>query len=350
MINKVIAELLYENECVVVPELGAFICKDSPSALDFVSHRLTPPCREIAFNGHLLSDDGLLIGYLSERKGISSEEAAALVHDFVMIKLAVLDVEGRVRFDGVGELIRVNHEDYSFVPESGVNFNPDAFGLPSFSVQPVFRSEIYRQVSEKIESEQKQKDTVLSIEEKENNNVPFKVTRHNYKWLKAAAYSSVAALAMVLLGWGANKNGSDLASWNPLFYSSPNEFVVNCLANNNYSTVTASVATLNPKSPSLIAAGNAVDYIAPRNIEALKPADTNVYYIIGGSVTNSSDADRLLKKLKRQGFDNAVVLPINNKGNIRVAYDAVMGKDAAVAKMEMIKKDFNNAAWLLRKK
>ena len=350
MINKVIAELLYENECVVVPELGAFICKDSPSALDFVSHRLTPPCREIAFNGHLLSDDGLLIGYLSESKGISSEEAAALVHDFVMIKLAVLDVEGRVRFDGVGELIRVNHEDYSFVPEPGVNFNPDAFGLPSFSVQPVFRSEIYRQVSEKIESEQKQKDTVLSIEEKENNNVPFKVTRHNYKWLKAAAYSSVAAFAMVLLGWGANKNGSDLASWNPLFYSSPNEFVVSCLANNNYSTVTASVATLNPKSPSLIAAGNAVDYIAPRNIEALKPADTNVYYIIGGSVTNSSDADRLLKKLKRQGFDNAVVLPINNKGNIRVAYDAVMGKDAAVAKMEMIKKDFNNAAWLLRKK
>ena len=350
MINKVIAELLYENECVVVPELGAFICKDSPSVLDFVSHRLTPPCREIAFNGHLLSDDGLLIGYLSERKGISFEEAAAMVHDFVMIKLAVLDVEGRVRFDGVGELIRVNHEDYSFVPEPGMNFNPDAFGLPSFSVQPVFRSEFYHQLSEKIEAEQRQKDTVLSIEEKENNTVPFKVTRHNYRWLKAAAYSSVAALAMVLLGWGANKNGSGLASWNPLFYSSPNEFVVSCLANNNYSTVTASVATLNPKAPSLIAADNAVEYIAPRNDEALKPADTNVYYIIGGSVTNSSDADRLLKKLKRQGFDNAVVLPINKKGNIRVAYDAVMGKDAAVAKMEMIKRDFNNAAWLLRKK
>ena len=67
-------------------------------------------------------------------------------------------------------------------------------------------------------------------------------------------------------------------------------------------------------------------------------------------MTNSSDADRLLKKLKRQGFDNAVVLPINKKGNSRVAYDAVMGKDAAVAKMEMIKRDFNNAAWLLRKK
>ncbi|MGN0032995.1 MAG: SPOR domain-containing protein [Candidatus Limimorpha sp.] len=350
MINKVLAELLSENECVVVPELGAFISKDCPASLDYISHRLTPPSREIAFNSHLLADDGLVIGYLSERLNVSYKEAAAMVHDFVMMKLAVLDVEGSVRLDGVGELIRISHEDYSFVPEAGANFHPDAFGLAAFSAQPVFRSEIYHQLSEKISAEQQQKNTVLTVQEEKSDEDPFKVTRHNYKWFKAAAYSSVAALAMVLVGWGANKNGADLASWNPLFYSSPNEFVVRFLTNNDYTTTTASVATLNPKSPTLIIDNHDVERLMPLNPESLKPVDTNVYYIIGGSVNNDSDAERLLGKLRKQGFDNAVILPVNKKGNIRVAYDAVMGKEAAIRKMEIIKRDYNNAAWLLRKK
>ena len=58
---------------------------------------------------------------------------------------------------------------------------------------------------------------------------------------------------------------------------------------------------------------------------------------------------RCAKTFQQQGFE-AVVLPINSKGNVRVAYELVMGKDAALKRLEIIKKDYNEAAWLLRKK
>ena len=112
MITKYLSELLLDHECVIVPGLGAFITKETPASLDYVTHRLTPPSKEVAFNGQLVTDDGLLIEYMAKRMGITTTKVAEMVHEFAMHSLAVLEVSGALRLDGMGVLTKVSDRNY----------------------------------------------------------------------------------------------------------------------------------------------------------------------------------------------------------------------------------------------
>ena len=341
MIIKAISELLFDHECVIIPEFGAFISKETPATLDYVNHVLTPPSKEVAFNGQLLTDDGLLIGYLAKKQGVSMTEAAKMVHDFSMRSLAVIEASGVMRLDGLGVLSRVTDRDYVFQLDENMNLLGDAFGLTTFKAQPIYRRETYKQIAEQIATEQKK------VEQ------PHHVNRYNYKWFRAAAYSMMIAMVLVLLGWGADKSDSKFASWNPLFYSSPNEFVVKHLS---AKTDAANIEFFAPLELNLPLFKTEVNYLQPRDFELVKPVvkvapvDPNSYYIIGASIKSEAAAQKCVKNFKKLGFEDAGALPMNDQGNVRVAYELVNGKDAALKRLEIIKKEYNEAAWLLRKK
>ena len=180
---------------------------------------------------------------------------------------------------------------------------------------------------------------------------PHHVNRSNYKWFRAAAYSMLIATVLVLLGWGADKSGFNLASWNPFFYSSPNEFIAMRLNSKLEAREIPTVEAFPALEVTVPICGvKTVDYIQPVDPELLKPVDERTYYIIGASLKSEKDAQKYMKRFQKLGFDEATVLPMNDKGNVRVAYEWVMGKDAAVKRLEIIKKEYNEAAWLLRKK
>ena len=350
MIAKYISELLYDHNCVIVPELGAFIANESPATVDYVNHCLTPPSKEVAFNGQLITDDGLLIGYLAKRQGISMTEAAKMVHDFAMQSLAVIEASGILRLDGMGVLSRVTDKDYVFQLDENLNLFGDAFGLTTLKVQPIYRKDTYQQIANQIATEQKAKNTVMTVQE-EQADQPHHVNRHNYKWFRAAAYSMMIATALVLIGWGTNISDSKLASWIPIFYSSPNEFIANQLNNEMEMREIPTVEPFDALEVSVpIFELEDVDYIEPLDEELLQPVDLKSYYIIGASLSNANEAKNYVKRFKDQGFAEAVALPVNSNGHIRVAYEVVMGKDAAIKRMEVIRRDFNKDAWMLRKK
>ncbi len=350
MIVKYISELLFDHECVIVPEFGAFITKETPAMLDYVNQRMTPPSKEVAFNGQLVADDGVLIGYIAEREGITTTESAKMVHDFAMRSLAVLEASGALRLDGLGVLTRVSGREYIIEFEDDVNLLGDAFGLTTLKVQPIYRRETYHKIEEQIASGQHEKNTAMTVLDEEEQK-PHHVNRYNYKWFRAAAYSMLVAFVLVLLGWGADKNGSDLASWNPFFYSSPNEFIAKHL-NKRINTVEAYDLERFPMMDYNLPvySQHESEYLQPVDNELLKPVDDKVYYIIGASVKNDSDACRCVRLFQKKGFEYAAALPVNAQGNIRVAYEQVMGKEAALKRLEIIKIEHNEAAWLLRKK
>lgn len=353
MIIKYLTELLLDHECVIVPEFGAFISKETPATLDYVNHVLTPPSKEIAFNGQLVGDDGLLIGYIAEHQGITTTEAAKMVHDFTMRNLAVLEASGVCRLDGMGVLTRVTDRNYIIQLDSDMNLLGDAFGLTTIKANPIYRKETYHHIAEKIATEQKVKNTLMSINEEEKAARPHHVNRYNYKWFRAAAYSMTVAFVLVLLGWGAGKNDSKFASWNPFFYSSPNEFIAKHLNGANEAREIANVTVLPLFEVKVPIVKTEVNGLRPHAIEPVKPVEVkneNSYYIIGASMRSESDAQRCVKKFQKAGFADAVALPMNDKGNVRVAYEIVLGKDAALKRLEIIKKEYNEAAWLLRKK
>lgn len=67
-LSKHITELLKFNECVIIPELGAFISNYRPARFDATGNKLLPPSKEVVFNTKITRNDGLLISYLAEKE------------------------------------------------------------------------------------------------------------------------------------------------------------------------------------------------------------------------------------------------------------------------------------------
>jgi len=70
-----ISELLYENDCVIIPGFGGFVGNYSSAKIHPVNHTFYPPSKNILFNSKLTSDDGLLLHSVSIGENISYAEA-----------------------------------------------------------------------------------------------------------------------------------------------------------------------------------------------------------------------------------------------------------------------------------
>ena len=54
--------------------------------------------------------------------------------------------------------------------------------------------------------------------------------------------------------------------------------------------------------------------------------------------------------MKAKGFENASTLEKNEKGYIRVYYESFAEKADALIRLDVIKSDYNESAWLLFQK
>lgn len=80
---KHIFELIKFNECVVVPEFGAFISNYKPAHFDQQSSTFSPPSKEVIFNTKVTQNDGLLINYIAEKEKVSFHNAEQCILTFV---------------------------------------------------------------------------------------------------------------------------------------------------------------------------------------------------------------------------------------------------------------------------
>ena len=49
-IEEYISDLLFEHDCVIVPDFGGFVCNYGPAAIDPAKHLFEPPAKRILFN------------------------------------------------------------------------------------------------------------------------------------------------------------------------------------------------------------------------------------------------------------------------------------------------------------
>ena len=78
--------------------------------------------------------------------------------------------------------------------------------------------------------------------------------------------------------------------------------------------------------------------------------ESHHYFIVGGSFQTLDRAEFCLKDIRSQGFENASLLEKNDKGYIRVYYESFVEKSDALIRLDVIKNDFNESAWLLFQK
>ena len=391
MITNYLKELLNDNECVIIPEFGAFISKRHSATIDYVNHSFLPPYKEIVFNNKLTNNDEILVDFISKKENISKEDSLTKIQNFVNQTAAILDVNNEYVMEGLGKMRKFGN-DYVFEVSHSENLLGDSFGLTEFNYKPVFRTETYQIIKEKIVVEQKDKNTnyTIAIESVEET---APVTRRKPSMFRTLAYTTLAFLLVFALNWTTDKSDSNLASWNPFLYSSPNEFFINILSHEitddvlveevkeiteevevvelveditmeeeicveEIETVETTeeiavaeevVAEVTPEIEPEITA-EVQEEVTPITLNSSNPQTLNSYYIVGGSFQTENSAEKCLNSMKKQGFENASTLDKNEKGYIRVYYESFAEKADALVRLDEIKSKYNESAWLLFQK
>ena len=380
MITNYLRELLNDNECVIIPEFGAFISKRHSATIDYANHRFLPPYKEIVFNNKLNNGDDILVDFISKKENISKEDSLIRIQNFVNKAVAILDVNNEFVMEGLGKMRKFGN-DYVFEMNATENLLGDSFGLTEFNYQPVFRTETYQIIKEKIVVEQKEKNTDYTIAIESVEEVASS-TRRRPSLFKTLAYTTIAFFLLFVINWTTDKSDSNFASWNPFLYSSPNEFLIeiqkikNSSMDNGQQTTDNSLCseisldngqqTTDNSLCSEISLDNGQQttdnslcseisldneqQTTPQQLSNSEPQQLTPYYIVGGSFKTEESAEKCLNGIKNQGFENASTLDKNEKGYIRVYYESFAEKADALIRLDVIKSDYNESAWLLFQK
>lgn len=133
-ITAYIKELLYTNECVIVPNLGGFVTNYKPAQLSPDGRFIYPPAKNIGFNAKLKLNDGLLVNFISQKENISYEQAKKKIDEFVSNVFLKLDSGQTCNLDEIGTLVFDKEYKLIFTPSNTTNYNIDAFGLDVLSI------------------------------------------------------------------------------------------------------------------------------------------------------------------------------------------------------------------------
>lgn len=140
--------LLYRHNAVVVPSFGGFIATPVGATIDHASGMLHPPSKIVAFNEHLVINDGYLINYIRQRHGITVQESRVVIENFVKSLNDILQSNETVILPEIGKLSLSRASGKILFIADNTNYNTAAFGLPPLHYYPTAKASAATTVSE----------------------------------------------------------------------------------------------------------------------------------------------------------------------------------------------------------
>lgn len=344
-VEKHISELLFEYDCVIVSDFGGFVCNYSPAGIHPSKHRFHPPFKKISFNRNLKNNDGLLANHVSQSACVSYPEANRLIGEYVHALNAELNSARRFELNNIGTFYIGEENTLHFSQDETVNYLPDSFGLSSFNSPLIRRESIERKAEKKL------KDKVIVPSKERTEGVPAK------KRVSRTLLASAAVVLIAVLLWIPFQ--SDLVK--NIDYSSLNPFAAKGLPlyqASEFSQPDPDKDDIKPDVSNLIAMAGK-DTLRYLNIvidghipivvqlkDEFTPApkakkravrSSNNFHIVGGAFAISENAEKLLKKLVKAGYD-ASIIDSKGKNNLRfVSYGGFATKEEALQALEKIR-------------
>ncbi len=294
-IFKDISHLLYYNDCVILPNFGAFVLKSKSAYIE--DNEFFPPSKYVSFNSMLKDNDGLLAKFISEERKISYKKSLKLISDEVKLLNEKLseDLIFDTEYLGIFELKEKN--TLIFNPDFSINFDSSVFGLNSFVRKPIIN------ISSKRAADKSQFDT--------NNLLRY-----------AAIFISILGLSY--FGYFNYNNYLN------------NEKLKNIAIAQEKILENVQTATFN------------LGDLPPINVNVKAPIvkDNSTYYsVIAGAFRSRRNAEKHLNTLIINGYQ-ASYTSVNPKGLFRVAYARLKTRKEAAELILKIKTSGQDA-WLL---
>lgn len=361
-----ISDLLYEHDCVIVPDLGGFVANAQSASISVQAHTLVPPSKQIGFNQNLIQNDGLLANALVQKEGLEYNEAVqqllAKAHQYK----DDLKQGRRVELLKVGVLYRDRSGNVRFVPNEDENHLKTSFGLGKLYLVPL-GTEV-----EPIE---------VAVKEKETPVVPITTETTEKRTRQLPLIVKVAAVFLPLLlvgGWLlkdeiSNAKNTNFASFNPFTSTTiPSSFAprfeeegiemdypadentIDVLADSNPDLTSVYFSFEEDKlSPDGILVnirdGESEEVAAaiPTSPKATAiPAATKMkmWFIVGGAFRKKSNADNMASSLQDKGYE-AYIFEKKNDLHL-VCYGSYTNKQSANQALTDVRTNENKQAWL----
>ena len=129
---KYTSKLIAQHNCVIIPELGAFLAHSIPASYNAEDGLFMPPHRTMGFNPQITVDDALLLSeYIDEQQFTYEEAGKALRKDVAKLRHE-LSAKGIVRFGELGT--------FSMNVTGGISFDPAPNGIDdpyNFGFEPI---------------------------------------------------------------------------------------------------------------------------------------------------------------------------------------------------------------------
>lgn len=323
-IEKYIPELLYEHDCVIIPDFGGFVVNYREAVVDFQHQKLSPPARVASFNQSLIVNDGLLVNHISQQEQIGYNIAMEEVKAFVLTLQNELKRNTQTKLENLG-YFTIQGDSLEFHPDSTQNFLRDSFGLPGFHY-PLLKTAKPQQVVEETA-----KDIVRNVA----------AARHRRpSWTIAIPVAAASiALAVILLNQGKMlQTISHSNEMNPLYIPALKDINVN--KSLKEPSIELKVSAISP--------ADANESITETSVvtESNKTAPTQNIHIIAGCFSKRENADAMLEKLKQQGFSACILVSDDNLK--RVSVKSYSGIEEATTDLAQLKASTgNDALWIL---
>ena len=143
-----IKELLFEQDCVVIPEFGGFVTNFDGAKIDSSNRFITPPQKWLAFNSLLKNDDGLLSNYIAQAEQITREQANLKIKIFVEDTKRFINFDKTYLIDGLGIFSQNEEGKIQFQPQA-TNFHSESFGMENLFLKRFINQQNELQVIQK---------------------------------------------------------------------------------------------------------------------------------------------------------------------------------------------------------
>jgi cell division septation protein DedD len=350
-IDKHISTLLYGHDCVILPEFGGFVSGYAPARIEPSKHLLFPPHKNLTFNKHLRSNDGLLANEIAVAEKKTFSEATGIIRSFVAEINATLQRGEKAVIEQIGTLRLDTEKNIQFEPDHSVNYLTEAYGMGTIRFLPIKREALQPRTEKEFTDrrpipQEKPKPRILSR-------------------LPAIASLLVIILASAIVIFSLKTtifrqiNYSDL---NPFAKKTDQKVVSNSSSSlptqntqpSNPASSSNSVSTSNPASSSTTSASAETPAKAetPADKTAVASAKNEVvhetgagFHIVCGCFKIKSNALHFIEKLKGKNL-NAGIIGQNKDGLYIISCGDYKHKEDAYSELARVRATGSDA-WML---
>lgn len=331
---KHIEILLFDHDCVVVPQIGGFVTRDIPAKYVEEENLFLPPIRTVGFNERLKADDGLLMRSYMEAYHCSEGEARAMLGEQIRDLQQELWETGTYDMGSIGVLTLGEGNGMEFSPCQAGTVCPAYYGLDALLFEPL-RTENANEAAPDAEAPRPASaETSGAGEAAEERGTRGVITiRLKKSWLQDIAAVAAVVLLFFLISPDAKNTG----------FTSDNRAEFARLMRIPAERQTMPAVFDKPETTS--GTDKATDAEKPESPagkpEATQKADTPAaaeggYCIVLASAISEKNANSYVERLHKEGYKEAQVYKKRNM--VRVIFPEYASEQEAYGRLHVLRR------------